>query len=55
MKAELENSLGVETELVKGYGGVFDVRVDGDLVFSKADFSRFPKEGEITSIISKRP
>lgn len=48
MAAELQEALGVEAELVAGGGGIFDVEVDGELVFSKlgAD-GRFPKDGEI--------
>jgi selenoprotein W-related protein len=33
--------------LIKGHGGVFDVRLDGDLVFSKKQLGRFPEPGEV--------
>ena len=31
----------------KGSSGVFDVRVDGKLIFSKHEEGRFPEEDEI--------
>ena len=44
----MKEALDVEAELVPGGGGIFDVEVDGKLVFSKlgAD-GRFPKDGEV--------
>jgi len=32
---------------VKGSGGVFDVVIDGQLVFSKKQEGRFPEPGEL--------
>ena len=32
---------------MRGDGGVFDVRVDGALVFSKKKAGRFPTEAEV--------
>jgi selT/selW/selH-like putative selenoprotein len=40
--------------LVEGRRGVFDVRVDGDLVFSKYDTHRFPEPDEIIAAIRAR-
>jgi selT/selW/selH-like putative selenoprotein len=42
----------VEAKLVPGIGGVFDVVVDGKVVFSKAEVGRFPDPGEITGKIT---
>jgi selenoprotein W-related protein len=39
--------VGVESELVKGSGGIFDVEVDGQLIFSKHETNRFPEHAEI--------
>jgi hypothetical protein len=33
---------------------VFDVTVDGRVVFSKKAFGRFPEEGEIASLLSTK-
>jgi len=38
----------MNSELVKGSGGIFDVEVDGRLVFSKHETGRFPEHAEIT-------
>lgn len=34
---------------MKGDGGIFDVEVDGRLVFSKHDEGRFPEPGEVVA------
>jgi selT/selW/selH-like putative selenoprotein len=41
--------------LAKGSGGIFDVKCDGKLIFSKQNIegNRFPTEGEITRLIKK--
>jgi selT/selW/selH-like putative selenoprotein len=39
--------LGVDSELVRGSGGIFDVTVDKERIFSKAEAGRFPTEKEI--------
>lgn len=37
----------VETQLVKGSGGQFEVALDGALIFSKKQQGRFPDPNEI--------
>jgi selenoprotein W-related protein len=37
----------VDPELIKGAGGIFDVRVDGDLIYSKHETGRFPENAEV--------
>jgi selT/selW/selH-like putative selenoprotein len=37
----------VEPRLIRGKGGIFDVKVDGETIFSKHDQGRFPEEGEV--------
>ena len=44
---ELREAFGVEATLVGGSNGIFDVIVDGKLVFSKRETGRFPDPGEI--------
>tara|TARA_B100000674_G_scaffold482473_1_gene484966 strand:- start:676 stop:840 length:165 start_codon:yes stop_codon:yes gene_type:complete len=41
-----------QVDFVAGSGGVFDVNVNGRVVFSKTDHNRFPKPGEIASLLS---
>jgi selT/selW/selH-like putative selenoprotein len=43
--------LGVEAKLIPGGDGIFDVKVDGKLVFSKDQIGRFPEPGEVTQKI----
>ena len=42
---------GVESRLVKGRGGVFEVVLDGRLLFSKTQQGRFPDHAEIVNQI----
>ena len=51
MAATIQNENGVESELICGGGGIFDVVVDGEMIFSKHDMDRFPEEEEILSKI----
>jgi selT/selW/selH-like putative selenoprotein len=46
---ELRKAFGVESELVEGNHGIFDVYVDERLVFSKHREQRFPDPGEIVT------
>jgi len=38
-------------DLVKGSNGVFDVEIDGKLVYSKRSTRRFPNPGELLTLI----
>ena len=39
-----------DVELVKSSGGVFEVTVDEQLVFSKKTLGRFPEPGELKGL-----
>lgn len=55
MAAELKQAFGVDAEIVRGSGGVFDVVVDGKKVFSKHDEGgRFPEPGEIVKLLKQK-
>jgi len=43
-----------EVALVPGTGGVFEVSVDGDLVFARATVGRFPESKELKQLIRDR-
>ena len=47
MAAEIKKQVGVDSQLVRGSGGIFDVLVDNKKIFSKKDVGRFPTEKEI--------
>ncbi len=54
MAAELQDGYTAEVSLEKGTGGVFDVWMDEQVVFSKHSVSRFPEAGEIKAAIDAR-
>jgi selT/selW/selH-like putative selenoprotein len=54
LAAEMKKALGVEATLIKGSHGIFDVTVDGKLVFSKDKEGRFPEAGEVVGLLGKR-
>ena len=47
MAETIKKDLGIEAELIEGAGGIFDVRVDGDLIYSKQETGEFPEHGLI--------
>ncbi|MCH8264587.1 MAG: Rdx family protein [Proteobacteria bacterium] len=53
MSDEIEESGANKCELIGGGGGVFDVVVDGRLIFSKHQTGRFPEPGEIAGLIDQ--
>jgi selenoprotein W-related protein len=53
LAAELGEEFGVESKLVPGEHGIFDVIVDGQTVFSKFETGRFPGPGEVIEKIKK--
>ena len=48
----LREEVGVEAELIKGQGGIFEVAVDGKVVAKKSFFG-FPSEDEIARSVGK--
>ncbi len=40
-----------EVALVPGTGGVFDIRLDSELLFSRKDTGRFPEAKEIKQLV----
>ena len=50
---EIRIKTGLDPELTPGSGGIFDVKLDGETVFSKHEVGRFPKDGEISDLLEK--
>ena len=50
VSAELK-SKGIKVDLIKGSNGVFDVDIDGKVVYSKYTTWRFPHRGELLMLI----
>lgn len=53
MAAEIKKEFGVESRLIRGGGGIFDVMVGSRKIFSKHDEGRFPEEKEILDKLHK--
>ena len=51
---ELKKNLGAEIELVAGSNGIFDISLDGEMIFSKFKKGRFPEPDEIVELIKSR-
>ena len=47
MAAAIKSAKGIAAELIQSKGGVFDVEVDGKLIYSKHETDRFPTDQEI--------
>ena len=54
MAAAIKSAVGVEPELIGGSGGIFDVKADGKLLYSKHETGRFPADAEVLTAL-KRP
>ncbi len=48
-----QNAIGV-LELVPGGGGIFDVHVDGELVFTKKLLGRYPEPDDVLPLLRDR-
>ena len=54
LEAELKQSFpNMEISLISSGGGVFEIVLDGKLIFSKKAINRFPEKGEVVRIINK--
>ena len=44
MAAKIKDTFGEDPFIIEGAGGIFDVNVDGKLVYSKHETGEFPDE-----------
>ncbi len=54
MAASIRQEQELEPELIESSGGVFEVELDGELIFSKKRLRRFPEDGEVEALIERR-
>ena len=47
MAATIKKELGIDSEVVRGSGGIFDVTADNQKIYSKHETGNFPSEKEI--------
>jgi len=51
LATEIQKVLGLTAQLIPGSGGAFEVKVDGELIFSKLQCGRFPAPRELVTIL----
>jgi len=51
LRDELSNKFGINSELIESSGGVFEIKANGHLIFSKKQLGRFPNPDEIVQFI----
>ena len=49
MAAKIKDELGEEPFIIEGAGGIFDVNVDGKLIYSKHETGEFPDEDALVA------
>ncbi|HBL29758.1 MAG TPA: hypothetical protein DD490_23225 [Acidobacteria bacterium] len=54
MAEQIETRFGIKPQLLKGSGGVFEVTVGGELIFSKKQTGRFPNPGEVEAVLEAK-
>ena len=47
----MKKNLGAEIDLVAGSNGIFDVSLDGNLIYSKFEQGHYPTADEIIKLI----
>jgi selenoprotein W-related protein len=53
LREDLNEKFGYWAELIESSGGVFEVTVNGDLIFSKKSLDRFPEDNEIINLVER--
>ena len=56
MEVEIRQAFpAAQVALIKGEGGVFDIHVDGELIYSKETlhYDQFPDDGEVVELIQE--
>ncbi len=54
LAAEIGSEFGMRTELYRTVGGVFEVDLGEERIFSKIKLGRFPEDGEVVTILKGR-
>ena len=49
----MKKNFEVDIELVAGSNGIFDVSLDGKMIYSKSEQRRFPQPAEIIKLIEE--
>jgi selT/selW/selH-like putative selenoprotein len=54
LAADIKKQFGIEPTLTKGSNGIFDVKIDGEMLFSKYAVGRFPEHTEVLEPLGER-
>ena len=55
LEVELKNNFPqANISLISSGGGVFEISLNGNLIFSKKALNRFPEDGEIKKLVMDR-
>ena len=55
LEVELKNNFPqADISLISSGGGVFEIYLNGNLIFSKKALNRFPEDGEIKKLVMDR-
>ncbi len=55
LEVELKNNFPqADISLISSGGGVFEISLNGNLIFSKKALNRFPEDGEIKKLVIDR-
>jgi selT/selW/selH-like putative selenoprotein len=52
LAAAIKDQFNVDPELIKGAGGIFDVKFNESMVYSKHETGRFPEHQEVLDSIA---
>ena len=53
LREELQNKFNADVEIIEGSGGVFEVDMNGNNIFSKKELGRFPNDKEVIDLIEE--
>jgi selenoprotein W-related protein len=53
LREDLNERFGYWAEMIPSSGGVFEVTVNGDLIFSKKSLDRFPQDNEVINLVER--
>jgi selenoprotein W-related protein len=54
LAAAIKDDFGIDCQMIPGGGGIFDVKVNGDLIYSKHQTGRFPQHHEVLDKIAPK-
>ena len=51
LRESIQKQFGINAELIESGGGVFEVKFNNSIIFSKNELNRFPNENEVEDLI----